>query len=382
MKWLLSVPTPGSSIGGTESLGFLAPIVVVLLVALTGYQVAKGADDPVAIEPSDDTYLTSKLLGKPAGRGERDDLQLYGSKDATFHRVLIKFDLRRLPPGFRSAVLQLTCWNAFYKSDQTSYIRCHPIIKSWNEGQVSWDMTTGAGKWKFPGGEWDVKAIGGCRFSGPMGGEKRRPFLIDLTSIARQWAAQPARNQGVVLMLEKGCGAQLRFRSKEHADADARPKLLLYYKKAADRNTLMIPGDKLPPLAPVDPAAPWITADRTQRTFMLGAEVQISFRATGGSAPYLFGPGSAMPPGLKISRDGKLTGTLKRAGTYSFGISCVDRANKRSTDWHVIEVFDPAKRPKEPPRKEPPSEKADDKKPAEIKDVPNEKKKKVVEEEE
>lgn len=324
------------------------------LAALAGLSpsAAHSADDPLTVTPSDDIYIDPPLLGKNGGRGAKDDLQLYGFADGKFHRVLLKFDLTQAPPNFRSAVLELTCWNASYTASKASYIRCHPLASAWSEGEASWDMLSAAGKWKTPGGDWDPRAAAGCRVSGPLGGQKNRMFLFDITLQAAQWKMKPNTNNGLVLMAEKGVDMQLRFRSKEFADGATRPKLLLYYGKAADKNAMFIPAQDLAPLAPAGSDTPVITYEPRLGTVKLKEKISVKFSATGGQAPYAFGPSTPLPPGLSLGRDGTLSGEPTRAGSFRIGVLCVAADRKQATEWLNLTVEDPdAPKAKEPEQK-------------------------------
>lgn len=313
---------------------------------------AQADDDPLALTPSDDIYIDPPLTGKNGGRGTKDDLQLYGFADGKFHRMLLKFDLTQAPPNFRSAVLELTCWNASYTASKTSYIRCHPLASAWSEGEASWDMLSAAGKWKTPGGDWDPRAAAGCRVSGPLGGQKNRIFLFDITFLAAQWKMKPNTNYGLVLMAEKGVDMQLRFRSKEYADAASRPKLLLYYGKAADKNAMFLPAQDLAPLAPAGSDSPVVTYEPRIGTVKLKENLSVKFSATGGQAPYAFGPSGALPPGLSLGRDGTLSGAPTRAGSFRIGVLCIAADRKQATEWLQLIVEDPnAPQAKEPVQK-------------------------------
>ncbi|MCZ7649141.1 MAG: DNRLRE domain-containing protein [Planctomycetota bacterium] len=304
-----------------------------------------GADDPIALEPSDDTFLSSEHTGKPAGRGEKDELQIYGRADAAMYRALVKFDLRQAPPGFAKAVLRLSCWNAHWPANATSFLRAHAITSSWNEGDASWDMATGAARWTHPGGDWNPQAAAAAWISGPIGGEKNRTLDLDLTALARVWQGNPNANQGVALMFEKGCTAEFRVRSRQFNGAGERPKLLLYYRAEAPTGAGWLKPQEIPPFEPLTPDAPVLQAPAPSGPLKLNEAFELRFSARGGKEPYLFGPAGPLPPGLQLGRDGVLKGKPSRAGSYVAGISCVGSDGKRSTDWFRWVVVDPAAPP-------------------------------------
>lgn len=319
--------------------GLLWPLAALLCLALQ----APAADDPLLLEPSDDTYLDPDLLGKPAGRGKRDELQIYGAKEEKAFRALLKFDLKAVPPGFRSAILRLSCWNVQYTATGASFLRCHALTRAWDEDTTSWD--TG---WTHPGGDWDPIPVGGCRISGPLAGAKLRQYEFEVTGQARKWQAQPGQNYGLVLMLERGCDAQMRFRSKDFAEAEVRPKLLLYYQKVADPRFSSIAAQDLPPCEPSDPQAPALKLAFPLGALKLGQVVDVKFEASGAKPPYQFVPGSPPVPGLTLQPDGSLKGKPTRAGAFNLGVTCLAANNKKSTGWFRVLVDDPNAKPPEP----------------------------------
>lgn len=322
-----------------------------LFFALTSALYA--ADEPFALEATDDTFLSSEHTGKPAGRGEKDELQLYGRTDHTFYRALVKFDLRQAPPGFRSAILRLTCWNSHWTETKVGLLRAYPLTSAWNEANASWDQATGASNWKRPGGDWSPQGLAATRMYGPFGGEIKRAIDLDLSAAARMWQANPAQNHGVALMLEKGCLAELRFRSKQYNDASARPRLLLYYRGTPPKDFGWLEGKDCPPCEPYDPDAPAVTLARLPGELKLNEPFEFKLGSTGGKPPHAFGPAGALPPGLSLAADGTIKGKPSRAGTFIFGASCAGSDGKRATEWLRWSVTDPKAPP--PKRPDPPA---------------------------
>ncbi|MBI3829681.1 MAG: DNRLRE domain-containing protein [Planctomycetes bacterium] len=340
------------------------------LFLVIGASTAHAADDPVEIEPTDDTWLSQEHTGKPAGRGTRDEMQLYGTGDEKTNRALLKFDLKTAPGGFRAAILQITCYNGQYTSSATSYLSCHAIARPWNQDNASWDQSAGGGNWTNPGGTWDPKPAAACRIYGPMGGEKPRAFVFDLTALARQWQAQPNVNYGVAIMLEKSCNAELRIRSKEHNVADQRPKLRLYYRGDPDKSAMALPPAEVPPFEPYDPLAPSVRLNAQVDALKLGQDFEVKFSASGAKEPYVFSAAGPPVPGLSLQADGTWKGKPSKAGVFVVGIACTASNGKRATDWRRVVVVDPNAAPPKPPdaeaqktKSEPPADAAKTAKP-------------------
>ncbi len=326
---------------------------------------ASSADDPLQLEPSDDTWLSSEHSGRAGGRGALEEFQLFGRNDATTPRVLLKFDLKQAPPGFKSAILHLHCFNPFYQQAATAFLRCHAVTSAWSEDSASWDQRSGGSGWTHPGGDWDPKPISGALLYGPIKTTVERDFDFDVTVLARQWQAQPGKNYGVAIMLEKGCVAQLRFRSKQFANAEQRPKLLLYYKQPASRDSMIVSGESVAPFEPYDPAAPAVSMGARPETLKLGEATETKFSATGAKEPYAFALASPPVPGLALTPDGTLKGKPSKAGAFILGVQCTAGNGKHATEWSRWIVADPNAKPSSP---QPEARDASDKKPDEKKE--------------
>lgn len=346
-------------------------ITLAILISSTAPVFA--ADDPVELEPSDDTWLTPDTTGKTGGRGEREEMQIYGKDDNTMNRALIKFDIKKVAPGFRSAILRITAFNAAYSDTRTSFMRCHAVSNAWNQESASWDMRSGGLKWAHLGGDWDPKPICGYAFTGPIGGGGDRDFYFDLTEQVRQWQAQPNKNEGVVIMLEKGCKAEIRIRSKENPAAGQRPKLRLFYQKEASKIAMVLPGDQIPPMEPPDPAAPSVSLNAKTEGLKVGEAFEAKYNASGAKDPYVFAIASQPVPGLNLTPDGTLKGKPSKAGAFIVGVTCTASNGKKATEWERWFVIDPNAAPPKPPTPPPAAKDGpkppDDKKPPE-KDKP------------
>ena len=140
-----------------------------LVVSCLTYQIG-AADDPVELTSSDDTWLSSDYTGKAQKRGEAEEVQIYGKTDDTGNRAIVKFDMKKAAPGFKAAILRMTCWNFSFSETRTSYFRCHPLLNAWTEESATWDIRNGKMTWTHPGGDFDPKPASGFMFTGPTGG--------------------------------------------------------------------------------------------------------------------------------------------------------------------------------------------------------------------
>ena len=70
-----------------------------------------------------------------------------------------------------------------------------------------------------------------------------------------------------------------------------------------------------------------------------GEEFEISFQATGGTEPYLWGLGSPLPPGLEFSATGSCSGNPSEPGLYEIALWVQDQAGQVDTAQFAIEVL-------------------------------------------
>jgi hypothetical protein len=75
-----------------------------------------------------------------------------------------------------------------------------------------------------------------------------------------------------------------------------------------------------------------LTVTPTTPSTTVGATYSGSFSASGGTAPYKWRVASgALPPGIKLSTAGALTGSATHVGTYSFAVKATDSARPANT---------------------------------------------------
>ena len=322
---------------------------IALFLALVAVAASlRAADDPVEVDASDDTWLSSDYTGKAQKRGSVEEMQIYGKTDDTANRGIIKFDLKKAPAGFKSAILRVTAYNFAFSENRTTYLRCHPLLTAWTEESATWDIRSGKMTWQHPGGDFDPKPLSGYSFTGPLGGGAPRDLYFDVTAAAQNWQAQPGKNEGVAIFLQEGCTAEIRVRTHEFATEMQRPKLLLYYQKPAQKMAAIIPGDQLPPYEPLDPAAPSVNLSN-HGELKVNEAFETKYSASGAKDPYTYVLASPAVPGLNLTPDGVMKGKPSRAGAYIVGVTCMASNNKKSTLWERFVVVDPnAPAPKPP----------------------------------
>lgn len=282
-------------------------------------------EDPMVLKPSDDTYLTVTHTGKPGGRGESADLQIYGQAKDQF-RVLLKFDLSGVKAPPTQAIIRVFAWNVG-QIKKTELIRCHPVLREWTEKTASWDMALADDQWVNAGGDWDPIAAGGCNVNSNMSGEKGYWLEFDVTRLAQAWVSKQKPNFGVVLLFDPGCSSEIRCRSKENGSNP--PELKLAWNTKLDRGPGMVPGDKIKPYG--DP----VKMEPVFTTFSLSivkANEKFSqmITAKGGIRPYKF-TATGAPEGVTLAESGELSGTPAKVGKASIMVTCTSADGKKAS---------------------------------------------------
>jgi hypothetical protein len=143
---------------------------------------------------------------------------------------VIKFDLSLIPAQAEvsNATLRL------YLSSAPAYdlrVAAQGLLRGWDEAGATWNEAAAGMPWAGPG----ASAVGSDRTewaSGPqhiVAGE--RWYEFDVTTLAKEWARDPARNHGVVMTALAGdsdASVEARFTSRE-GDGRFRPQFVISY---------------------------------------------------------------------------------------------------------------------------------------------------------
>ncbi|MCW8128789.1 MAG: DNRLRE domain-containing protein [Planctomycetota bacterium] len=297
--------------------------VGILAVLALGW--AAAAEDPLELKPSDDTYLTPDVSGKPGGRGARDEFQIYGGADKKQFRALLKFDLSEVKTAPTQAILSIYVWN-IGSPKKSETIRCHPVLRDWDEKSASWDMCHADDLWTNPGGDFDPVALAGNMVANTMGGQKGWWLDFDVTPMVQMWVAKRKPNYGFALLFDPDCTAEVRVKSKEGNPA---PKLQLAWAAKLDRGQGMIPGNKLRPYGDPVKMEPVLNAGGLNMV-RVGEKFSQTIKARGGAKPYKFSA-TGLPEGVALGEDGVLAGTLEKEGRFGFSVTCAGADGKRAT---------------------------------------------------
>jgi len=155
--------------------------------------------------------------------GGSSTMRLHPNTDVR-ERPLIKFDISRIDPA--ANVTQATLYLYAWYRTQTYSLTTHAyrIRKHWNETETTWERATTGSFWATPGCkdpllDYDPSSAATTTLS-----YTNQWYAWDLTSMAQQWVANPASNEGVLIIAE-GLGNQYQFRTSEIPSEEYRPYL-------------------------------------------------------------------------------------------------------------------------------------------------------------
>jgi hypothetical protein len=173
-----------------------------------------------------DTFLSFYRPSTPWG--DDDGLRISGRADGS-ERALIRFDLQgHIPANAQvfSAKLSVFAW-----SRRTLYgmrVSAFDVMRPWDVAVATWNQASPSEMWGIPG----CDEVGSDRQGDPVA--SRFVYFInqfcewDVTSLVQRWVADPATNNGL-LLIGQDVNQDVRFRSSEWRVPSQRPKLTVIY---------------------------------------------------------------------------------------------------------------------------------------------------------
>jgi len=180
-----------------------------------------------------DTYIS--LYDPDVNYATLQTLRIHPN-NAGRERVLIKFDISRIPSDsvVEEATLYFYAW--YWTQAFPLTVRAYRVVKHWNVGDATWNRATATDFWltagcNNPGGDYDPASVSTTEIS-----PNREYFSWDVTGMAQQWVTSPVSNEGVLLVAE-GLSTEYQFRSSEIASTSLRPYLVITYRALHPTNT-------------------------------------------------------------------------------------------------------------------------------------------------
>ncbi len=249
---------------GVTAFGWSTAILLVGLLSLSSGSAL--AWHTIVLEPAQDNTLYESEPDMPPTQNELSNGQgifLFAGRtgmDAGFRlrRAALQFDLTPVPPGSEIFYAELILFQSrAAPGSPPSVMTLHRLREPWGEGASDAAGPEGQGAFAEPGDvtwfnrfypvdAWE--SPGGDFVTSPSAQATLGDGSLDFTWMCNPlmvqdlngWLAAPAQNHGWILLgFEDGAQNARRFHSREHVDAQTRPRLRLFYR-AADE--LLIDG--------------------------------------------------------------------------------------------------------------------------------------------
>ena len=343
----------------------------ILVALLTVMACGSAQDDPLMLTATQTTTLRPGVLDP--GWPDAIDMMIYGPKNPNpDFRALIQFDLKDVTKTpITSAVMRLT----FYKLSgvrnkvKLDIVRVHRMLRPWDEKTASWGRSIGEDEWINKGGDFDPNPIASTILTEDQTGDpSNKPLEFDVTTLVQAWQAGTNPNFGVCLVIsDNDSNTNARPYSRKGDDA-YRPKLELHWATQPKHNSAWLKPTTLKPFGTMPQLKVALIASLKQGR--VGEAFDDHVKAKGGCAPYTFKVSGALPDGLAMTPDGKLTGTPTKEGKYALTFTITDSAKNTGSGKADLDVVVPGKAgpaaaadaKKDPEKKDGPA--ADEKKPA------------------
>jgi len=166
-------------------------------------------------------------------------------------RGVVKFPTPSgIPTGSTVVDAQLRMWTTYDYGATTGLVDVHALTRAFDETTTTWKHANATTLWGTPGGDYNPTA------ADSVGGITNDPEweTWTTTGIVAGWLANSATNYGLLLKMhdESVASQRVMFLSKEGAEPQLRPKLVVTYLEKTTANTYyapytparMIPGDQ------------------------------------------------------------------------------------------------------------------------------------------
>jgi hypothetical protein len=178
-----------------------------------------------------DTYINSDAPDTNYGASAELDVRTNDTM-----ATLLYFDLTsQIPAGvtIQSATLSVYAYQRV-PSTASLTARLYRMLRAWNVNETTWNSATLAETWGLPGANDTVSDRSDTpTVSATWNSTGLKTFNV--TNPVQTWYADPASNRGVVIKGYGTAGRLFRQRSSEFATIAMRPKLVIVYTTAAQR---------------------------------------------------------------------------------------------------------------------------------------------------
>ncbi|MFI0409215.1 DNRLRE domain-containing protein [Actinomadura sp. 3N508] len=166
-----------------------------------------------------------------------------GNNSGTYGRAraVLKFpDLSDIPSTARVLDAQLRLWSAGVDPGGAATYELRGLTRGFNETSATWNRADAATAWTTAGGDMDATVSG----TGGNWSNDPQQRVLNATSLAQRWVADPASNKGAIVKLanETTPAERAIFVSSEGREPQLRPQLVVTYLETTPENTYYVPA--------------------------------------------------------------------------------------------------------------------------------------------
>jgi len=148
-------------------------------------------------------------------------------------RMLIKFDLSRIPTGSTvlTASLELFVWGRAGGDVNPGRVAvyAHPVRRHWTEANATWNKATSTDFWAQAGCNDSTLDFDPTLAATTTVQYTNGYYSWDITSMVHPWVSNPASNEGVILTAD-GLNVEYWIRTSEISSLSQRPALRVTYE--------------------------------------------------------------------------------------------------------------------------------------------------------
>jgi len=181
---------------------------------------AQSAEELV-LYPASDTYINSWYPST-----NYDAAQYINVRQGDVMAALLRFDAAALAGReVRSAKLEL--YAAKRSNTAALTVSAYRVLGPWVGKQATWNQASTGVAWGSPGCNGEGTDRDAAVYSAVAVEAIGSWYRLDVTDMARAWAADADQNQGLVLKGSGGVSVEYGFASNESADVTIRPRLIV-----------------------------------------------------------------------------------------------------------------------------------------------------------
>ncbi|MEV0663872.1 DNRLRE domain-containing protein [Actinomadura luteofluorescens] len=168
---------------------------------------------------------------------------MVGNNSATYgtSRAVLKFPaLSDIPTTARVLDAQVRLWSAGVDPGGAATYELRGLTRGFTETAATWNTADATTSWTTPGGDMDTSVSG----SGGNWSNDPQQRVLNATSLAQKWVADPASNKGAIVKLanESTPAERAIFTSSEGHEPQLRPQLVVTYLETTPENTYYVPA--------------------------------------------------------------------------------------------------------------------------------------------